>query len=124
MKKGSDTKRTAIEAICVFGGFGAIITLLVLWRNWSSGVYDGTFLDELVPALLLGCLVGYAVLLIVSNIFKHNSGLWFVLAGTAVAITIAYKLLHLNETVGMVLLIILVCLLLLMVLIKWIANST
>ena len=122
-KERKKMKRSVKEGLFVFGGFAVAITLFVLFLKWNDDVFVGTIWDEVIPAVMIGLLVAWMVLLIVSNLFKYRSVLWWISSGSAFAITVAYRLLHLNETLGIYIFIGLAGVLLLMVLIKWIADA-
>lgn len=88
--------------------FAAIIGVIVLWSNWNDGVFVGTYWEELIPAILLGLGVGFVIWLLLGSRKSFSIGTSAILAGVAVIATVAYKLLHFNETVGIVLLCIII----------------
>lgn len=55
---------------------------------WSGGKFTGTILEELFPALFFGFAAGYVVLILVSNIFKYKTYLWFILSIISFIVTV------------------------------------
>ena len=84
--------------------FAVIIGVIVLWSNWNDGVYVGTYWEELIPAILLGLGVGFAIWLMLGSSKTFSVGSSSIFAVVAILLTVTYKLLDLNETVGIVLL--------------------
>ena len=100
-----------------------VIGLIMMVSKWRSGEYDGTVMDELVPAILIGLFIAWMVLLIVSNIFKNSPTLWFVASGIAFLATIGYRVLHISSSIGLYIVITIMVILMAMVLVMWIGEK-
>ena len=89
---------------------------------WIDGGFYGTLMEQLFPAIFFGFIAAYCVLLILSNLFQGVPKAWFISAITVFITTVVCWMLEL-KTVIMYGLIIIFGFLLLLCLIRWIADS-
>lgn len=116
-------KRTIKEVIILICSFSAVIATIVMASKWNNGAFDGTILDKIIPMYLMGLLVGFVVFCIAGLLFRYSPEVWLWSAGIAFVLTVAYMLLELDEEVGLIILCVLIGILLLISLIRWIAQS-
>jgi hypothetical protein len=88
----------------------------------SDGGFDGTFMEDLFPAIFSGFISGFATLLVASNIFKYSTTLWVVATAAVFVLTVVFSLLSLTTALTIIMAVP-IGLLLLLALIRWIAGS-
>lgn len=116
-------KRSTKEWIVMILIVILVIGLIMMVSKWRNGEFDGTIMDELVPAILIGLFIAWMVLLIVSNIFKNSPPLWFVSSGITFLATIGYRVLHISSSIGLYIVITIMVILMAMVLVMWISEK-
>lgn len=117
-KKKSLIKDIAI-VLCVWI---PLLFIIVGGIIWIDGGFYGTLMEQLFPAIFFGFIAAYCVLLILSNLFQGVPKAWFISAITVFITTVVCWMLEL-KTVIMYGLIIIFGFLLLLCLIRWIADS-
>lgn len=116
-KKKSLIKDIAI-VLCLWAPLLFIIIGGIIWRDDG---FDGTLMEQLFPAIFFGFIAAYSVLLILSNLFQGVPKVWYIGAIVVFITTIVCWMLEL-ETVLLYGAIIIGALLLLLCLIRWIAD--
>ena len=117
-KKKSLIKDIAI-ASCVLG---PLLFMIIGGIIWMDDGFDGTLMEQLFPAIFFGFIAAYSVLIILSNLFQGVPKVWFIGAIAVFITTVVCWMLKL-KTVLLYGAIIIGVLLLLLCLIRWIADS-
>ena len=118
----NDKGKSIIKDIAILLSiWGPLLFIIVGGLIWKNDGFDGTVMEQLFPALFFGFLAAFAVVIILSNLFKNSTMLWRVGAIIIFVATVVCYMLELTSilTVGAIVLCIGLCLL---VLIKWIAG--
>ena len=117
-KKKSLRKDIAIVS-CIWGPLLFIIIGGIMWRNDK---FDGTIMEQLFPAMFFGFICAFAVIIILSNLFKYSSALWWI---GGIITFIAMVVLYMLEitSVFTTALITIVGAILLLSLVKWISGK-
>ena len=90
----------------------------IMWRNDK---FDGTIMEQLFPAMFFGFICAFCVIIILSNLFKYSSMLWWI---GGIVTFIAMVVLYMLEitSVFIAALIVIFGVILLLALVKWIAG--
>lgn len=119
----NDKKKSLIKDIaivsCIWGPLLFIIIGGIMWRNDK---FDGTIMEQLFPAMFLGFICAFAVIIILSNLFKYSSMLWWI---GGIITFIAMVVLYMLEitSVFTTALIVIFGVILLLALVKWISGK-
>lgn len=68
--------------------FGPLLFIIIGGYIWKNGVFDGTIMEQLFPAIFIGFLVALGTTIILSNIFKNTTIIWKIGAIVSFIITI------------------------------------
>ena len=77
----NDKKKSLLKDIAIVSTiWGPLLFIIIGGIAWRNGSFDGTIMERLFPALFFGFLAAFAVVIILSNLFKNSTLLWGVSA--------------------------------------------
>ena len=122
MSNNDKKKSLAKDIAAVASIWGPLLFIIIGGLVWKNGGFDGTIMEQLFPALFFGFIAAFGVIIVLSNIFKNSSTIWWVVGAITLVATVICYMLELTSilTVGGIVLAVGICLL---VLIKWIAGQ-
>ena len=118
-----DNKKSLIKDIAILlSVWGPLLFIIIGGIMWRNDKFDGTIMEQLFPAMFFGFICAFAVIIILSNLFKYSSTLWWI---GGIITFIAMVVLYMLEitSVFTTALIVIVGAILLLSLVKWISGK-
>ena len=121
MSNKNKNKSLAKDIAIATSIWGPLLFIIIGGMIWKDGGFDGTIMEQLFPALFFAFLAAFAVVIILSNIFKYTPIVWWVSAIIIFVATVVCYMLELTSilTVGGIVLGVGICLL---ALVRWISG--
>ena len=119
----NDKKKSLIKDIAILLYiWGPLLFIIIGGTMWRNDKFDGTIMEQLFPAMFFGFICAFAVIIILSNLFKYSSTLWWI---GGIITFIAMVVLYMLEitSVFTTALIVIVGAILLLSLVKWISGK-
>ena len=122
MDNKNKNKSLAKDIAILMTIWGPLLFIIIGGVMWKNGKFDGTIMEQLFPAMFYGFIGAFAIVIILSNLFKYSTTIWII--GAVVVFfgaVVCYMLDFINVLiVGGIAVSVILCLL---VLIRWIAGS-
>ncbi|MBQ4572102.1 MAG: hypothetical protein IJA80_02340 [Clostridia bacterium] len=74
--------------------WGPLLFIIIGGIAWRSGSFDGTIMEQLFPAVFFGFVAAFGVVIVLSNVFKNSTTLWWISAIIAFVITVILYMLN------------------------------
>lgn len=58
--------------------WGPLLFIFIVGGVWRSGRFDGTIMEQLFPAILFGFVATFLIVIILSNLFKSSTTIWWI----------------------------------------------
>ena len=69
----NDKKKSLLKDIAIVSTiWGPLLFIIIGGIAWRNGSFDGTIMERLFPAMFFGFLAAFAVVIILSNLFKNS----------------------------------------------------
>lgn len=118
-----DNKKSLIKDIAILlSVWGPLLFIIIGGIMWRNDKFDGTIMEQLFPAMFFGFIAAFCVIIVLSNLFKHSSTLWWI---GGIITFIAMVVLYMLEitSVFTAALIVIFGVTLLLALVKWISGK-
>ena len=77
----NDKNKSLLKDIAIVSTiWGPLLFIIIGGIAWKNGSFNGTIMDQLFPAMFFGFLAAFAVVIILSNLFKSSTTLWIISA--------------------------------------------
>lgn len=121
--KNNTKKESSLKSIAILVSiWGPLLFIIIGGSMWRNDKFDGTIMEQLFPAMFFGFICAFCVIIILSNLFKYSSTLWWI---GGIITFIAMVVLYMLEitSVFTTALIVIFGVILLLALVKWISGK-